>query len=45
MTQPNSSSNVKVGTEVVTSGLDDVSVKDVPILTADQKVRDYEGNQ
>ena len=41
MTQLNSSSNVKVGTEVVTSGLDDVSVKDVPIGTVDS-VSDYE---
>lgn len=44
MTQLNSSSNVKVGTEVVTSGLDDVSVKDVPIGTVDS-VSDYEGNR
>lgn len=42
MTQLNSSSNVKVGTEVVTSGLDDVSVKDVPIGTVDSVI-DYEG--
>ena len=44
MTQLNSSSNVKVGTEVVTSGLDDVSVKDVPIGTVDSVI-DYEGNR
>lgn len=44
MTQLNSSSNIKVGTEVVTSGLDDVSVKDVPIGTVDS-VSDYEGNR
>lgn len=44
MTQLNSSSNVKVGTEVVTSGLDDVSVKDVPIGTV-YSVIDYEGNR
>ena len=44
MTQLNSSSNVKVGTEVVTSGLDDVSVEDVPIGTVDS-VSDYEGNR
>ena len=44
MTQLNSSSNVKVGTEVVTSGLDDVSVKDVPIGTV-VSVSDYEGNR
>ena len=44
MTQLNSSSNVKVGTEVVTSGLDDVSVKDVPIGIVDS-VSDYEGNR
>ena len=44
MTQLNSSSNVKVGTEVVTSGLDDVSVKDVPIGTVDAVI-DYEGNR
>ena len=34
----------KVGSEVVTSGLDDVSVKDVPIGTVDS-VSDYEGNR
>ena len=44
MTQLNSSSNIKVGTEVVTSGLDDVSVKDVPIGTVDSVI-DYEGNR
>ena len=44
MTQLNSSSNVKVGTVVVTSGLDDVSVKDVPIGTVDSVI-DYEGNR
>lgn len=44
MTQLNSSFNVKVGTEVVTSGLDDVSVKDVPIGTVDSVI-DYEGNR
>ena len=44
MTQLNSSSNVKVGTEVVTSGLDDVSVKDVPFGTVDSE-SDYEGNR
>ena len=37
-------SRYKVGTEVVTSGLDDVSVKDVPIGTVDS-VSDYEGNR
>ena len=40
----NENSNVKVGTEVVTSGLDDVSVKDVPIGTVDSVI-DYEGNR
>ena len=44
MTQLNSSTNVKTGTQVVTSGLDDVSVKDVPIGTVDS-VTDYEGNR
>ena len=44
MTQLNSSSNVKVVTEVVTSGLDDVSVKYVPIGTVDSVI-DYEGNR
>lgn len=44
MTQLNSSTNVKTGTQVVTSGLDDVSVKDVPIGTV-ESVSDYEGNR
>lgn len=44
MTQLNSSTNVKTGTQVVTSGLDDVSVKDVPIGTV-ESVTDYEGNR
>lgn len=44
MTQLNSSENIKKGTEVVTSGLDDVSVKGVPIGTV-ESVSDYEGNQ
>ena len=44
MTQLNSSENIKTGTEVVTSGLDDVSVKGVPIGTV-ESVRDYEGNR
>ena len=41
MTQLNSSSDVKVGSEVVTSGLDEVSVKDVPIGKV-ESVIDYE---
>lgn len=44
MTQLNSSENIKKGTEVVTSGLDDVSVKGVPIGTV-ESVSDYEGNR
>lgn len=44
MTQLNSSENIKTGTEVVTSGLDDVSVKGVPIGTV-ESVSDYEGNR
>ena len=44
MTQLNSSENMKTGTEVVTSGLDDVSVKGVPIGTV-ESVSDYEGNR
>lgn len=44
MTQLNSSENIKKGTEVVTSGLDDVSVKRVPIGTV-ESVSDYEGNR
>lgn len=44
MTQLNSSENIKRGTEVVTSGLDDVSVKGVPIGTV-ESVSDYEGNR
>lgn len=44
MTQLNSSSDVKVGSEVVTSGLDEVSVKDVPIGKV-ESVIDYEGNR
>lgn len=44
MTQLNSSENIKKGTEVVTSGLDDVSVKGVPIGTVEY-VSDYEGNR
>ena len=44
MTQLNSSENIKKGTEVVTSGLDDVSVKGVPIGTV-EAVSDYEGNR
>ena len=44
MTQLNSSSDVKVGSEVVTSGLDGVSVKDVPIGKV-ESVIDYEGNR
>lgn len=44
MTQLNSSENIKTGTEVVTSGLDDVSVKSVPIGTV-ESVSDYEGNR
>ena len=43
-TQLNSSENIKKGTEVVTSGLDDVSVKGVPIGTV-ESVSDYEGNR
>ena len=35
MSQLNSSSDVKVGSEVVTSGLDEVSVKNVPIGTVE----------
>lgn len=44
MTQLNSSENIKKGSEVVTSGLDDVSVKGVPIGTV-ESVSDYEGNR
>ena len=44
MTQLNSSENIKKGTEVVTSGLGDVSVKGVPIGTV-ESVSDYEGNR
>jgi len=44
MTQLNSSESIKKGTEVVTSGLDDVSVKGVPIGTV-ESVSDYEGNR
>lgn len=44
MAQLNSSENIKKGTEVVTSGLDDVSVKGVPIGTV-ESVSDYEGNR
>jgi len=44
MSQLNSSSDVKVGSEVVTSGLDEVSVKNVPIGTV-ESVIDYEGNR
>lgn len=44
MTQLNSSESIKKGTEVVTSGLDDVSVKNVPIGTV-ESVSDYEGNR
>lgn len=44
MTQLNSSENIKKGTEVVTSGLDDVSVNGVPIGTV-ESVSDYEGNR
>lgn len=44
MTQLNSSENINKGTEVVTSGLDDVSVKGVPIGTV-ESVSDYEGNR
>ena len=44
MTQLNSSETIKKGTEVVTSGLDDVSVKGVPIGTV-ESVSDYEGNR
>ena len=44
MTQLNSSENIKTGTEVVTSGLDDVSIKGVPIGTV-ESVSDYEGNR
>lgn len=44
MTQLNSSENIRSGTEVVTSGLDDVSVKGVPIGTV-ESVSDYEGNR
>ena len=44
MSQLNSASDVKVGSEVVTSGLDDVSVKNVPIGTV-ESVIDYEGNR
>lgn len=44
MIQLNSSENIKKGTEVVTSGLDDVSVKGVPIGTV-ESVSDYEGNR
>lgn len=44
MSQLNSSENIKTGTEVVTSGLDDVSVKGVPIGTV-ESVSDYEGNR
>ena len=44
MTQLNSSEKIKTGTEVVTSGLDDVSVKGVPIGTV-ESVSDYEGNR
>ena len=44
MTQLNSSENIKKGTDVVTSGLDDVSVKGVPIGTV-ESVSDYEGNR
>lgn len=44
MTQLNSSENIKTGTEVVTSGLDNVSVKGVPIGTV-ESVSDYEGNR
>lgn len=44
MTQLNSSENIKTGTEVLTSGLDDVSVKGVPIGTV-ESVSDYEGNR
>lgn len=44
MKQLNSSENIKMGTEVVTSGLDDVSVKGVPIGSV-ESVSDYEGNR
>ena len=44
MTQLNSSESIKMGTEVVTSGHDDVSVKGVPIGTV-ESVSDYEGNR
>lgn len=44
MTQLNSSESIKKGTEVVTSGLDDVSVKGVPIGTV-ESVSDYEENR
>ena len=44
MTQLNSSENIKKGTEVVTSGLDDVSVNGVPIGPV-ESVSDYEGNR
>ena len=44
MTQLNSSESIKKGTEVVTSGLDDVSVKGVQIGTV-ESVSDYEGNR
>lgn len=44
MTQLNTSESIKKGTEVVTSGLDDVSVKGVPIGTV-ESVSDYEGNR
>ncbi len=44
MTQLNSSSNVKVGTEVITSGLDDVSTVRMFQLGTVDSVIDYEGN-
>ena len=44
MTQLNSSESIKKGTEVVTSGLDDVSVKGVPIGTVESG-SEYEGNR